>query len=227
MYVVAGGFGKRVRFFDVGDQAEGVIALGQFATGVIAIGQVATGVIAIGQVARGVLAVGQGAVGIFAFGQGSLGAYYAVGMIGLGGRGFGIVLPLIPSLGARFDEPDTAPLASYGSGEQAEGWARARLVPTEEGVAVATEGGRISEARLDIALKGTAEAAVNTDVLVYVRRGEDGLVVDKIRKLPASRLRQPMWWFLWSLQLLGLVVLCGAAWVLALWPVVLFFAKMG
>lgn len=86
-----------MRFFAIGQQAEGFIAIGQEATGVIAIGQLATGVIAIGQVARGVIAVGMASFGLFSLGMLSVGLVYAVGMLGAGGRaGPGAILPLVP-----------------------------------------------------------------------------------------------------------------------------------
>lgn len=74
-----------MKIFDIGQEAEGFIAIGQLATGVIAIGQLATGVIAVGQLARGVIAVGQGAVGVLAFGQIVFALFYGGGMLGLAG----------------------------------------------------------------------------------------------------------------------------------------------
>ena len=88
-----------MKFFDVGGQAVGVIAIGQQATGFFALGQFATGVIAIGQVARGGIAIGQVAFGLVGWGQLGAGIFHAVGMIGIGGRGFGPVLRLVPSIG--------------------------------------------------------------------------------------------------------------------------------
>lgn len=85
-----------MRWFDAGQFAEGVVALGQDARGVLAIGQGATGVIAIGQLSRGVIAVGQLAVGVFAFGQLAVGLAWAGGMVSVGGLkgpallGFGV-----------------------------------------------------------------------------------------------------------------------------------------
>lgn len=84
-----------LRWFDVGEEAQGVIAIGARATGVIAIGQLATGVIAIGQVARGVFCVGQLAAGMVVLGQLSFGVTFNAAMLGVGGTSPGwFVLPL-------------------------------------------------------------------------------------------------------------------------------------
>ncbi len=74
-----------MRWFAVGGEPVGVVAIGLAPTGVLAIGQFATGVIAIGQLSRGVIVVGQLAVGVFALGQLAVGAAWAGGMLGLGG----------------------------------------------------------------------------------------------------------------------------------------------
>lgn len=74
-----------MKFFDVGQEAEGFIAFGQQATGVIAVGQLATGVIAIGQLARGFVVIGQLAVGVLAFGQLAVSLLWGGGMVGLAG----------------------------------------------------------------------------------------------------------------------------------------------
>ena len=95
-----------VKWFSVGVEAEGVIAIGQVATGVIAIGQIATGVVAVGQLARGGLVVGQLAIGVVTLGQLSLGVAKAAGMVGIGGRAsFGLILPLLPGRAAPFPSP--------------------------------------------------------------------------------------------------------------------------
>jgi hypothetical protein len=80
-----------VKFFDVGVEAYGWIAIGQHATGFIAIGQLALGVVAIGQLARGLVAFGQVCVGGVAIGQVGVGLAYGAGMIGLGGTAGGMV----------------------------------------------------------------------------------------------------------------------------------------
>ena len=78
-----------MRWFEVGVQPVGFIAIGAFPTGVIALGQGATGVVAIGQLARGVVAVGQLSLGVMALGQLAAGAIWAGGQLAIGGtQGF-------------------------------------------------------------------------------------------------------------------------------------------
>lgn len=87
-----------MRLLSIGTDEPGVFAFGQFATGLIAVGQIATGFVAIGQVARGVIALGQVSVGLVAVGQLSAGAAYGIGMVGIAGRGRGLVLRLAPKV---------------------------------------------------------------------------------------------------------------------------------
>lgn len=79
-----------MKFFDVGVEAYGWIAVGQQATGFIAIGQLALGVVAIGQLARGLVTIGQVSVGGVAIGQLGIGLAYGAGMLGLGGTAGGL-----------------------------------------------------------------------------------------------------------------------------------------
>ncbi len=83
----------------------GVISVGQEAWGIIAIGQMARGVFVVGQLAVGVAGVGQCCACIWGVGQVGFGVAWFTAMIGLGGRGYGGVLRLIPGL----DPPRRAP----------------------------------------------------------------------------------------------------------------------
>ena len=74
-----------MRWFSVGVQPVGVVAIGVLPTGVIAVGQGATGVLAIGQLARGVMVVGQLSLGVLSLGQLSAGLFWAGGQLALGG----------------------------------------------------------------------------------------------------------------------------------------------
>lgn len=205
-----------IRWIDVGEEAHGVIAFGQVATGVIAVGQMATGVIAVGQVARGLIAIGQGAVGLVAIGQGSIGVFYAVGMVGIGGRGFGIVLPTIPKFVHDFRMPEgkdwqqvrylgdlkLEPVGAGGGGE------RARPAP-----------------RIDSRLRAAFEARQPGDLLmVRVRapgRGEEGdPIIDEAVHLPPPRWKDSGWWGIWALQLCGLIAACVAFWLITGIPLV-------
>ena len=112
-----------MKFFDVGAHAVGVIAIGQQATGFFAFGQFATGVIAIGQVARGGIAIGQLAFGFIGWGQVGAGMFHAVGMVGVGGRGLGPVLRLVPLIGRPRVLPPTTTLDAVAAGSA--GWIEA------------------------------------------------------------------------------------------------------
>lgn len=110
-----------MRFFDVGQRAEGVIAIGQEATGIFALGQIATGVIAIGQLARGVVAIGQLSIGMVSVGMLSFGLVHSSGL-GAGGRsGPGLVLPLVPVPRKRATLPERTTLESIRA-SGTEGW---------------------------------------------------------------------------------------------------------
>ena len=101
-----------MRLISTDPDEPGIFAFGQFAYGVVAIGQVATGIFTIGQLSIGVIAVGQGATGLIAVGQGAVGLLYAVAMVGVGARGFGGVLPLLPGVKVqRFERPELPPLS--------------------------------------------------------------------------------------------------------------------
>lgn len=209
-----------MRWIAFGQEAEGVVAIGQIATGVIAIGQMATGVIAIGQVARGFLAIGQGAVGVFALGMGSVGLVWSVGMIGVGGRGVGLVLPLVPSFGPRLAPPQTTPptrLADRGLGAA---HVRATLTEDDRGP-VLRAGGAVLDARFDPKLRAAVEARTGpVEVYAHLSRVGDGWVCDGLLEVPAPRWRQPGWWAWWAVQLGALLVLAGVFWVVAGIPVV-------
>src|SRR5687768_16940479 len=104
------------QLIDVGQHATGFIAIGQEATGFFALGQIATGVIAIGQVARGFFVIGQVGFGITSIGMGSAGLVYSVGMLGVGGRGLGLIIPLVPRLKDPRQLPATVSFEELASG---------------------------------------------------------------------------------------------------------------
>lgn len=106
-----------------------MFAVGQESQGVFALGQSATGVIAVGQLARGVIVVGQGAVGIVAVGQGALGVLYAVAMLGVGARGFGGVLQLVPKPKNEptIEPPPETPLDALRLAGEGSGWVKVTL----------------------------------------------------------------------------------------------------
>jgi hypothetical protein len=136
-----------MRFFDFGQQAQGVIAIGQEATGFIAIGQGALGVFAVGQLARGVFVVGQLAFGVFAVGQLSIGLWYALGMIGVAGRkARGIGIAIFPERDPAEALPRTVEPKDLT--EQQSGWVRVRF-SEERGQLRVEHGGEPFEVELD------------------------------------------------------------------------------
>ncbi|HHO52407.1 MAG TPA: hypothetical protein ENK18_16440 [Deltaproteobacteria bacterium] len=202
-----------MRFFDVGQEAHGFIAIGQFATGVLALGQVAHGLVAVGQVAFGGIAIGQVAVGGFTLGMGSAGLYYALGMIGVGGRGRGLILPLLPRLGSPKRTPQLEPYAELAR-TQGSGWILLTMEP-RKGARIALYEGeeRLKALRLDARVRLAAIEATPATVYAHVRPSEVGPVVDRLVHRDPSRLLQPHWWLLWGAQLAGLVVLAAIIWM--------------
>jgi hypothetical protein len=202
-----------VKLFDVAQEAHGVIAIGQIATGVVAIGQVATGVIAIGQGARGVIAIGQGAIGLVAVGMGAVGLFWAAGL-GIGGRGVGGILKLVPALAPPMSVPKTT---SWGAIEASgSGWMRV-TVAQEEGDPVLRHRGGALPARIDAGLTHAARGAIGETLLARFRQGG---ICDRLMVVPVSRLKQPRWWGIWAAQVLGLIVLAAAVLGIAIWPAV-------
>lgn len=203
-----------MRWIAVEQEAVGVIAIGQLATGVFALGQMATGVIAIGQVARGFVAIGQGAIGVFALGMGSVGLVGSIGMIGAGGRGFGLIFPLVPSLGPTYDTPDTVSLAELRASGQ--GWIEARL----DGSSLLV-GGRAVDTRFDAALRPAVEARpAPGDVWAHLEVRDGRLVCDQLLAVPEPRWKSPGWWGFWAAQMGALTAACLLFWVVAGIPVV-------
>jgi hypothetical protein len=192
-----------VRIIDVGQEATGFIAIGQVAVGVFAFGQMASGVVAVGQVATGVFTLGQGAVGLVSIGMGGVGIYWTGAMIGVGGRGFGIIVPLAPSLGPRPKLPSPVDWASAQDGD----WVSTRV--TDEGPTfLDTPDGVRIRARLRRSLR----AEPSGRVLAHVVDGESGLEVDRIVRIPRRRITQPRWWAIWAVQMILYALLC-AAWI--------------
>src|SRR5688500_16885175 len=118
-----------MRWIDVGGEAHGFVAIGQFATGVIAIGQVAWGLVAIGQIAVGWIAIGQVAIGGATVGMVGVGLHGTAAMFGVGGRGVGSVLPLLPGLGRRLVPKGVVPFDTLRTKLERDGWVRLHLVP--------------------------------------------------------------------------------------------------
>lgn len=209
-----------MQWVSVGQEARGVIAIGQEATGVFALGQLATGVVAVGQVARGFVAIGQGAIGVFAVGMGSVGLVYSVAMLGVGGRGLGGVLPLIPSLGPTVRRPALTSGRRLLAGQADTGVVKVTLSRDEHGPTL-IDGASALPVRLDARLRAAAAGTPDgTPLYATLTRTPAGWVCQALAEVPTGRVRSPRWWLLWSAQLGGLVVAAFLFWVLAGIPIV-------
>jgi hypothetical protein len=195
-----------MKLFDVGPRAIGVIAVGQEATGFLALGQTATGVIAIGQLARGGIAVGQLAFGLVGWGQGGVGIFHAVGMLGVGGRGFGPVLRLVPSLGRPRELPPATTIAAVAGAGGESGWIEADLTPD----LALVQGGARLPIKLDRRLQ-TGAREITTEgprrVLACTRRVGPLLICDRIVHSPPRPYQKKGFWLLATFQLIGLLAL--------------------
>lgn len=207
---------------DVGQEAKGVIAFGQIATGVIAVGQMATGVIAIGQVARGFIAIGQGSVGLVAVGMGAVGVFHGTAMMGVGGRGLGLVLPLSPYWPKKYERPTTVSFRELESGDRDEGWVSIHLTSDEEGP-VLMRNGRVLSARFNRQAHYAAShySPDNPDQLyARIERHAEGLICTKLLVVPKRSHRRKRYWMASLTQLGGLIGMCAAFWIIAGRPVI-------
>lgn len=162
-----------VPFFDVGDDAKGVIAIGQFATGVVAIGQMATGVFVLGQFARGVFCIGQFAIGFYAVGMFAAGLVSGAGA-GLAPRFYGAGLSLLPGTPARLRLPTLHRLGEIAKGAVA--WVRVRAQATGDALQL-SENGQVIPAYIHGPLMRDARSRIDQsgrDVLAEIAREHDG-----------------------------------------------------
>jgi hypothetical protein len=173
-----------------------VVAIGGLSYGVLAIGAGAFGVVAIGQGAFGVLVIGQLSIGAVSLGQLALGVYWAAGMVGAAGRGWGLVIPLVPWLGPASQPPQTTTLDAVGAGEA--GWVPLHLDETGQLTG--------AQARLDARLVAAARAHGAQPVFAWLQAGPHGLVATRLMERRPARFREPRWWLLWAAQVTGLVV---------------------
>ncbi len=201
-------------FISVGQEAEGFIAIGQHARGVIAFGQIATGVIAVGQVARGCFTLGQVAFGFVGWGQVGFGLLHAVGMLGAGGRGFGIVLRLTPGVGKPRVVPQTIPPERALGGE--EGWVKAELSYDEHGPLLTSDGRRLP-VKLDRRLQGGVNHLTvhgPRQVWAYVATKSGVPVCERIQHAPPRPYERAGFYAIATAQFVGLVVMATVWWVM-------------
>jgi len=209
-------------FIDIQQEAKGVIAIGQIATGVVAIGQMATGVIAIGQVARGFIAVGQGSVGLIAVGMGAIGVFHGTAMMGVGGRGLGLVLPLSPYWPKKFQRPQTVSFRELEAGSRDEGWVPIHLTSDADGPVLMRKG-RALPVRFT---RRAHYAAIHFDdgdvdqLYARIERHAEGLICTKLMVVPKRAHRRKRYWMGSLTQFGGLIGMCAAFWIIAGRPVI-------
>jgi hypothetical protein len=201
-------------FVSVGQNAEGFIAIGQHARGIIALGQFATGIVAVGQVARGCFTIGQLGFGFTGWGQAGFGIFHAVGMVGAGGRGFGLVLRLTPGVGRARVTPESIPIERALAGEP--GFIACELTRDAAGLAL-THGSQRLPIKLDRRLQseaGVLAAAGSRQVWAYVVVRSGVAVCERIQHSPPRAWQHPAFYLRAALQFAGLVALATAWWLL-------------
>jgi hypothetical protein len=140
-----------------------------------------------------------------------VGLHGTVAMVGVGGRGLGLVLPLLPSLGTRQVPDKVQTLAA--ARRAGEGWVHLHLMPRSGGLVAAFDGyERVDDLRVDARVRRAALAAAPGDVWARLRTSADGPVIDQIVVHHRSRLGDPRWWLVWSAQLAALMVLSAVVW---------------
>lgn len=166
----------------------GILAIGQEAWGFIAIGQMARGVFVLGQLAVGVAGAGQCCACIWGVGQVGFGVGWFTAMVGLGGRGYGGVLRLIPGLDPPRQAPPEVPLDQVVAGATT-GYVKLDVLATEAGPVLAQAG-----RPLPIKLTRSVAAALAThgpagirEVFARVRRHGPVVLCDQLVEVPGSR----------------------------------------
>jgi hypothetical protein len=136
-------------------------------------------------------------------------------MLGVGGRGLGIVLPLVPSLGRARVGPHTVPLGVVQAGQP--GWVSAWLAADAYGLGL-YEGNARLPVKLDRRVLCRGQELVQqgpTAVFASVQRQGHVLVCDRLVFEPPRPYKKQSWWVIGALQLLGLLVLGAVYWVAA------------
>jgi len=202
-----------MEFVSVGQHAEGFIAIGQHARGVFALGQEAVGVVAVGQLARGCFTLGQLAFGFIGWGQVGFGLLHAVGMLGAGGRGAGIVLRLTPGVGRPRVPPETVAVERALGGE--EGWVEAELAYDTHGPLLAVGGQRLP-VKIDRRLQGGASKLTvhgARRVWAYIVRRSGVPVCERIQHAPPRPYETSGFYGMAAAQFVGLLLLATVWWI--------------
>jgi hypothetical protein len=165
----------------------GVIAVGQEAWGIIAIGQMARGFIVLGQLAVGVVGAGQCAAVVWGVGQVGLGVAWFTAMVGIGGRGYGGVLRLVPGLDPPRQAPDTVPLDDVMTG-RASGHVRLQVVADGNGAGLG-QNGAVLPIKLTPQVAGALDlhAPKIPEVFARLRRHGPVVLCDGLVEVPGLR----------------------------------------
>jgi hypothetical protein len=225
-----------MKFFDIGSEAHGIIAIGQEATGVVAIGQSATGIIAVGQMARGVVVVGQLAIGFVSVGQLAIGLHSAVGMVGVAGRhGVGLVWKIFPKPDAKPSvfTPELVDPAELVEGRRDSGWieceietgddrirlrARDRVLDVEMAPALAAEAtslASLGRSRVRARLHGEERIVAEASSYRDKAPTERVLRVFEVEPLPIPEHKKPEFWTQLAIRSAFFVLLCVGYYVAA------------
>jgi hypothetical protein len=192
----------------------GLLAVGQEAWGFVAIGQMARGVLVLGQLAVGVAGVGQCCACIWGVGQVGLGVAWFGAMIGVGGRGFGGVLRLIPGLDPPRLAPPEVPLEAVLAGGAA-GHVKLDVVGSPDGPRLA-RGGQALPIKLTPEVAGAlgANAPQLPQVFARVRRHGPVVLCDQLVEVPGVRRTAGASGWLLAARLATLVAIATAWWFL-------------
>lgn len=192
----------------------GLIAVGQEAWGFVAIGQMARGVLVVGQLAVGVAGAGQCCACIWGVGQVGFGVAWFGAMIGLGGRGFGGVLRLVPGLDPPRLAPAEVPLDDVMAGTTS-GHVKLDVIAGPVGPVLA-RGGQPLPIKLTPEVAGAL--AMNAPQLpqVFARLRRHGPVVlcDQLVEVPGARSTGGAGGGLLVVRLIALVAIATAWWFL-------------
>ncbi len=154
----------------------------------IAIGQAARGVFVLGQVAIGFVGLGQAAFVVFGAGQVGAGVMGFTAMLGVGGRGYGGVLRLLPGFDPPRKRPVEVPYEDVVAG-RASGPVRLDVLGQGTGVRLGRDGHALP-------IKLTPKAAgalVRTnrndlkEVYAVLKKRGNVLVGDRLIEVPGSR----------------------------------------
>lgn len=191
----------------------GLIAVGQEAWGVVAIGQMARGFLVLGQLAIGIAGVGQCCACIWGVGQVGMGVAWFGAMVGVGGRGFGGVIRLVPGLDPPRLAPPEVPLDEVLAGSNS-GHVKLDVVQSPAGPTFARDGRALPiKMTPEVAGALSLNAAQLPQVFGRLRRHGPVVLCDQLVEVPGLRGTSSNKGLL-VVRLLALVAIATAWWFL-------------